>query len=148
MLAARIFRQGKLLSVTYCCFRTIPKFRNLKQQSFVMFLEPAGRGPAALGGISGHFGRLARWELAPLRASLPLLLGSAGYPSHVRISVTEKDKRASTDTHDVLRPKFRTGAGAHSPSSSGPSKSCLKVSGRRKPTWQKTWPQGGTHWSH
>lgn len=84
--------------------------------------EPAGRGPAALGGISGQFGRLARLELAPLRASLPLLLGSAGYPGHVRISVTE-DKRASTDTHDVLWPKFRTGAGAHSPSSSGPSKS-------------------------
>lgn len=37
--------------------------------------------------------------------------------------MTEKDKRAGTDTHDVLRPKFRTGEGAHSPSSSGPSKS-------------------------
>lgn len=37
MLAARIFRQGKLLSVTDCCFRSIPKFRNLKQRSLVMF---------------------------------------------------------------------------------------------------------------
>lgn len=58
---------------------------------------------------------LTHLELALVHASLTPLLGPASCHRHVLITAKEKDKRASTDAYDLLRPKFSTDAPTHHP---------------------------------
>jgi len=73
-------------------------------------------------------------EVALLHASLLLLLGPAGCPRHVLITGKEKDERASTNMHDLLRPKLRTDTRTRPPYSSGQSKSRGQAQSQSKQT--------------